>query len=185
MKTRWPLSRAQVTAALLIEQLEGSCERVDIAGSVRRGREDVGDIELLCIPRMAQDLDLFGDVAATRSLLDQRCLELVRTGVLDYRRNAQGLKSFGPLNKLMVHSATGIPVDIFATTQENWGMALVVRTGPADFNVRIMTRFRDLGLRGHAYGGVTLPTGEIVHCPTEKDVFRHLGWDYLEPQNRR
>lgn len=56
-------------------------------------------------------------------------------------------------------------------------------SGPAAFNVRLMSRFRQMGMRGHAYGGVTKDGQEIV-CPTEEDVFRLAGWMYVPPEKR-
>ena len=91
--------------------------------------------------------------------------------------------TIGPLNKLLVHPATAIGVDIFATSARNRDMAMVVRTGPVGFNVRMMSRFRDLGVAGHAYGGVTRGTEEL-QCPTEESVFELLEWGYLEPWMR-
>ena len=39
-----------------------------------------------------------------------------------------------------------IPMDISSVTRENWGMALLVRTGPAEYVKQIMDRFRELGM---------------------------------------
>ena len=183
LKQRWPLALAEITGQSLIKLLEPSCERIELAGSIRRGRPGVGDIELLCVPRLQAVRDLFGNPIATESELDQRCKVLMADGFLAYRPNIRGAVTFGPSNKLMVHRATGIPVDIFSATTEDWGMAMVVRTGPKDFNVRMMSRFRELGLEGHAYGGVTRG-GEVLNCPTEERVFELLRWDYSAPAER-
>ena len=181
-RTRYPLELAEVTGQVLLKLLGPACERVEIAGSVRRGRPEVGYIEVLAIPSPGQT-DLFGRPVATESLLDRHCLELVQGGHLDYRPNRLGHRAFGPMNKLMVHRGTGIPVDIFSATEENWGMALLVRTGPAEFNRRVMARFLSLGLKGHAYGGVTRG-GETIDCPTEERVFELLGWQCQPPEQR-
>ena len=90
MKQRWPLAFAEVAAALALGYMRAACERVEVAGSIRRGRQDVGDVELLCIPRALQSHDLLGQPVSSTCLLTERCRELVATGVLDYRRNAQG-----------------------------------------------------------------------------------------------
>ena len=184
-KQRWPRDLAELAAQVLIRQLEDSCERIEIAGSIRRGVDQVGDIELLCIPRWRQAKNLFGDVVEVKSLLDERCADLVARGVLDYRPNINGVVTFGPQNKLMTLRGTGIPVDIFTAMQKNWGMAMMVRTGPKDFNIRMMARFQALGMRGHAYGGVT-PAGaqEEIPCPFEEGVFRLLQWPYKPPEAR-
>ena len=63
-------------------------------------------------------------------------------------------------------------------------MAMVVRTGPADFCRVMMSRFIDLGMAGHAYGGVTGRDGQTLGCPTEERVFELLGWEWQEPQVR-
>ena len=183
-KNRYPLALAEVTGQTLVDLLAPACQRIEVAGSIRRGRQDVGDIELLCVPRFEVRRDLFGQPVERVSLLDRRCRELVRSGHLDYRPNKAGALTFGPMNKLMLHPGTGIPVDLFTATAENWGMFLFVRTGPAGFIRQAMGRFRALGMAGHAYGGVTTARGEVVNCPAEEDVFNLLGWDWQPPEAR-
>ena len=182
-KLRYPIDLAEATGQVLINQLAPFCRRIELAGSIRRRRPDVGDIEVLAIPEDGQK-DLFGKPLSGESLLDQRCRALVDDGHLDYRLTKLGRRTFGPQNKLMVHRSSGIPVDIFSTTEENWGMAMVVRTGPADFCKAIMSRFLELGMAGHAYGGVTGRDRETLGCPTEERVFELLGWEWQEPEVR-
>lgn len=50
-KQRWPLKEALIIAETLANVLELRCERILIAGSIRRRKPEVGDIELLYIPR--------------------------------------------------------------------------------------------------------------------------------------
>ena len=183
VKERWPLVLARLVAEELVEKLEDVCERIEIAGSMRREVFQVGDIEIVCIPKFRERFDLFGEPVQGASLLDERCVELARENILEYRPNARGAVIFGPLNKLLVHQPTGMPVDIFSTTADNWGMTLAVRTGPKTFCIRMMRRFRDLGFRGHPYGGVTRGRDEYG-CPTEEQLFELLGWDYLAPGSR-
>ena len=167
-----PLALAEVTGKSLIQMLADTCERIDMAGSVRRQVFEVGDIELLCIPK-AGAVDLFGEPVTSESMLDLRCRYLIDQGVLAPWPNKVGAVTSGPLNKLLLHPATGIGADVFAISAENWGMAMVVQTGPVGFNVRMMSRFRELGMAGHAYGGVT-SEGEELQCPTEERVFELL-----------
>lgn len=197
-KTRYPLGLARGVAEELYRLLAPVCERIAIAGSIRRGQLEVGDIELLCIsifgtpgpPKVLTDL--FGEPRATaptgrlqRSLLDILVLDLELVGVFRRRLSRRGHEAFGPLNKLLVHVPTGIPVDLFSTTRENWGMALLVRTGPAEWNIRVMARLRRLGMMGHAYAGITLADGKELTCPSEESVFEKLGWEYVAPENRQ
>lgn len=177
-KTRFPLARALEVGQELVELLGPACERIEIAGSIRRRRLDVGDVELLCISRLGDTVAL-----GTNVYLDAAVEHLLQEKVLEKRRNKAGRTTYGPLNKLLVHVASGIPVDIFSATEENWGMALVVRTGPAEWNIRMMDRFKERGLQGHAYGGVT-QGGIKIPCPTEGEVFRLLDWPYRPPEER-
>lgn len=53
-KMRWSLEEARVVAEMLVTQLEDCCERIIIAGSIRRNKSQVGDIELLFIPKIVE-----------------------------------------------------------------------------------------------------------------------------------
>ena len=176
----WALAEAAEVAEDLIRLLGPDCDRIEIAGSVRRCKPNVGDIELLVIPKTAPTDTLWLD----RTPLDKRILEFMVDGILDYRLNKKGIRTYGRLNKLLIHVPSGIGVDLFSTTAENWGMSLVVRTGPAEFCVKMMSRFRALGLKGHAYGGVEDPLGTQLPCPTEEEVFRLARCSYIPPEKR-
>ena len=185
MKRRFAHAVVMPVAEQLRQILLPSCERIEIAGSLRRQQPDVGDIELLCIPKtIVTPGGLLGMFTTSENALDTAVMVLLGQEFLNYRLNSKGAKIYGSLNKLLVHVESGIPVDIFSTTIKNWGMALVVRTGPKEFNIRMMARFRQEGMRGHAYGGVTDGDGQEIGCPDEATVFRQLGWLYQEPVAR-
>ncbi len=168
------LSRAQVIAEEIMSLLDGSCWRKVVAGSIRRRKPDVGDIEILCIPRF----EGAGDS------LDRRVQGLMFQGVLALRLNKLGRKVYGPKNKLLLHVPSGFGVDIFSTTEECWPVSLVVRTGGEKTNLRIATAALQLGYQFHAYGsGFTTPRGEII-CRSEREVFEAVGLPYREPWER-
>ena len=176
---------AQNVAEELCDLLHPRCDRVQVAGSIRRKRSYVKDIELLCVSKVWSSQDLFGGLATNGYELDLKLDELVVDGsVLKKRPNKAGRYTYGEQNKLLTHVPSGIPVDIFSVPPANWGMALVVRTGPKDFNIRMMARFKELGMRGHAYGGVTDQEGTELRCPDEETVFRLLGWTWIPPEER-
>jgi len=60
-----------------------------------------------------------------------------------------------------------------------------VRTGPAEYIKNAMGQFLRLGLKGHAYGGVTMQDGSTKECPDETTVFDLLQWPYVSPEARR
>jgi len=168
------LMKARAIAEQLKNLLEPACDHIEIAGSIRRQKPEVGDIELLCIPRYVDGVDQ----------LDRELGALAIQRILALRRNKRGSTTYGPKNKLMVHVPSGIGVDIFSCTEGNWGMALFVRTGPKEWNIRAMSRFRELGMQGHAYGGISLSDGSELNCLDEAIVFRYLGWAYIPPERR-
>ncbi|KKN87088.1 hypothetical protein LCGC14_0263580 [marine sediment metagenome] len=170
------LERAKSIAEKIKAVLESSCERIVIAGSIRRQKPDVGDIELLCIPKYIAGVDM----------LDAKIQTLIHVDMLGYRLNKLGRKVYGPKNKLLVHLPSGIGVDVFSTNELCWAVALVVRTGGKMTNKKIASRAIERGMRFHAYGrGFTLPDGtsELI-CHSEADVFKAVGLAYSEPRER-
>ncbi len=168
------LLKAKCIAEQIKAVLESSCERVTIAGSIRRQKPEVGDIELLCIPKYIDGVDT----------LNAKIQTMIYFDMLGYRLNKLGSKVYGPKNKLLVHTPSGIGVDIFSTTAECWPVALVVRTGGKVTNQRIATAALRKNYRFHAYGsGFSTPRGEII-CHSERQVFETVGLVYHEPWRR-
>src|SRR5262245_52210103 len=62
--TRMPLTEAVPIAENVYRILAPSCDRITIAGSIRRQRPTIGDVEILCIPRQVP-AGLFGDEMTT------------------------------------------------------------------------------------------------------------------------
>jgi len=165
---------ARLVAEALKAQLKFYCHRIEIAGSLRRQRPDVGDIEILVAPRCQRDVDL----------LDKVVKDMLHEGILEYRRNRLGRIMYGPMNKFLVHTASGIAVDIFSTTEECWPMALAIRTGPKESNIAIATAAQRKGWRLRAYGdGFDTPNGPI-RCQSEREVFELVGLPYRPPEER-
>jgi len=171
------LTKAREIAEDLKRRLEPDCERAAIAGSIRRQKPEVGDVELLCIPK-------YGGVNNEVNRLDQALVDLMLGGILRLRLNKLGRSVYGPKNKLMYHVPSGIGVDIFSTDEICWPVALVVRTGGVETNKRIAMAAIRKGWHLRAYGrGFTTPDGEMV-CRSERDVFEFVDLPYLEPWER-
>jgi DNA polymerase/3'-5' exonuclease PolX len=190
-KPRWPHADGMTVAAEVCAALQPFCERIIVAGSLRRGKPTVGDVEILYIgltESRPDPEDMFATIVV--NLADEAIAELERGGVLERRRNVNGSEMFGPKNKLMRHRASGMPVDLFAATRENWWNYLVCRTGPAESNTRIATAAQHRGWKWHPYGAGFSRENEdgepedfIVTC--EEDVFRFVGLPFTEPRYRR
>lgn len=184
-KTKWPKDKAMIVASELLYLLQPFCERIVIAGSLRRGKALVGDIEFLFIPKYEEQPDgLFDKIKV--DLAAEAIQDLLRRDVLAMRPNVNGGFSWGRENKLAFHRPSGIPVDLFSTTSEKWFVALVIRTGSKETNLRLTTGANYLNRTLNAYGvGVTdRKTGEIIPATSERHVFELAGVPYIEPHER-
>lgn len=192
-RTKFLLDEARVVAKELYDRLLPFCERCKVVGSVRRKRSYVSDVELLFIPKRTPDPSSFmGALLGESSEIDMIDMadltinRLVKDGVLAKRHNEKGSPCWGPLNKLAIHTASGMPVDFFATTAENWPVSLVIRTGGKRTNLQLTMGANKLGLTLNAYGsGFTrLKDGVKIPCHSEEDVFRLAGVPFKEPRYR-
>lgn len=184
MKTKFPRGEAVLVATRLLELLSPHCERIAIAGSLRRMKPEVSDIELLFIPSLGERPEgLFDRVQV--DLTAERIESLVTSGVLAKRPNVNGDFTWGEKNKLAIHVASGIPVDLFATTHEDWWVSLVFRTGSKETNLALTTGANKKGATLMAYGcGVRWSDGTVTRAESERHVFELCGVEYKEPQAR-
>ena len=187
-KPKFPAATAMAVADSLVHFLRPFSDRIIVAGSLRRLKAYVGDVEILYIPKFEERKhpeDMF--IMRFENLVDEQIAELEKTGVLERRKNVNGSEMFGPKNKLMRHIATGIPVDLFATTADAWFNYLTCRTGPADSNTRICVAAQRKGWKWNPYGNgfTNNRTGETKVMESEEAVFKFVGLPYLPPEKRR
>jgi DNA polymerase (family X) len=145
----------------LIQELDG-IEAVTPAGSLRRGRETVGDLDLLVTGPNAE-------AALEKVATYQRVYEVLGRGV----------------NKTSVKlGREGLQVDVRALPRESYGAALQYFTGSKEHNVAIRVRAVKLGLTLNEYGLFRVETGERVGGETEEEVYAALGLDWIAPEMR-
>lgn len=176
--TRMPLTQAQRLAESVLTELGPGCQRIEIAGSVRRRRPDVGDLEIVAIPKRTPTL--FGDDPEGYSSLDPILAALVGTGRLVPVKSGQKYKQF----LLPRH---GIALDLFLCSTETWGVIFTLRIGPADFSHRLVTQ-RDKG--GLLPSDLRVRDGrvwrrmECLETPTEQRFFDVADMKWVEPWER-
>lgn len=184
-KFKWPRAAALDVARELCARLKPHCEQLIVAGSLRRRKLEVGDVEILYVSRMEErPLDMFSTQSV--SLADEEITRMLSDGTLTKRPSAIGSTAWGSQNKLAIHR-TGMPVDLFRSVPESWFNYLVCRTGPADSNTRIATEAKLRGYRWNPYGiGYTkLADGTVFPMDSEAAVFQFVGLPHQEPWERQ
>lgn len=174
---------ARVVGDEVVEVLAGACERIEIAGSIRRGKARVKDVEIVLIPRLGRrqvGLWEYEEYALTDGVLEG----MVAAGVLAWD---EVVKRRGPKYKRLVHLESGMVVEVFGAVEENWGLILAIRTGPAEFNKRLVAKEWHGGampLEMRMDGGFLWLRGERVVTETEEGFFEALGVPCWEPGER-
>ena len=189
-KVRIALAQAEAFAEAAREILAPFCDRLEVGGSIRRRKADIGDVELVAIPKTAPaQVDLFGTITSERDLLHERCEELLRAGVFAHRPDKNGHPAFGHKFKrlLFTHDGDTFPLDLFAVPPAEWGVAFTIRTGSSGFTHRlVMSRLyggmMPAGMREH--GNAIWDGGRLVPTPEEADVFAALCLAWLPPELR-
>ena len=190
-KTAIPLDVARRAAERLVTTLAPACARIEIAGSIRRGKPEVGDIELVAIPSVIEttQLDLFGEVRAVerRNLLDEELERLIEMRAISRTPPDGARAAWGEHYKKMWIAAGGqvVQVDLFLAQEENWGAIYCIRTGPAAFSQALVTHFKLRTPYRQQDGALVVEaTGEVVPVPEEADYFRLAGVPAIEPTER-
>lgn len=177
---------ARQTAEDLMVELAGQCRRIEIAGSIRREKSYVKDIELVIIPHHLPSL---------LARLDG----LVVRGDMEPRTNVKGNRiAWGTKERAAVYQKL-YPVDIFIADEDNFGFIYWLRTGPGDANTRVMQILKYMASPVRAHDGrlhwVDYPADytsdddnyidrHIIRTPEEVDVFTLFGMDYRKPSLR-
>lgn len=183
-RQKYPHADALAVARELQSMLKPSCLRVAIVGSIRRLKPMVSDIELLFIPRHSERRDGLFDTRIV-DVCAEVCDKLLADGVLAKRPNVNGRFAWGEKNKLAVHVVSGIPVDLFATSEANWWVSLVIRTGSKETNLALTAGANKYGGTLLAYGcGVKWNDDRIEKADSEEAVFKMCGVPFKEASKR-
>lgn len=186
-KPRFPRHTALTAANEICEILRPVCERVIVAGSLRRGKQWVGDVEILFVGKQVTQPkpgDMFAE--ETVSLAQIAIAKMLDDGLITKRPNKLDGFTWGDANKLAVHVPTRVPLDLFQTTEASWFNYLVCRTGSAAHNVTIATRAQQLGWKWNPYsvGFTHATTGEHYAVTSEEDLYRFLDMQFVAPKDR-
>jgi DNA polymerase/3'-5' exonuclease PolX len=142
-ETRMARPDAIAIAKAFVARLEGTYERLVVAGSIRRRLALVGDIEIVAVPKVEREsTGLFEDMETDVDGLDARMTALLDNEDVAQRRKANGdLMAWGPTWKSLTFN--GGPIDLFTPDAGRFGWILVLRTGPAAFSRQLVLAQRD------------------------------------------
>ena len=156
------------------------CDRIEIAGSIRRGKPWPKDIELVAIPQMQEVQALFGKSGIKVSGLSIPLKQL--------RQNEKFRFIKAGLRYIQIVLPEEIVLDLFIVLPPaQWGVEYLLRTGPLEFNTWLVT---------HRSKGGALPAfaemhdagiyvaRKLVEMPEEIDLLNFLGLGWLEPAER-
>lgn len=170
-----------LAAKEVVDAITPACERIIVAGSLRRRKLKCTDAEICYVPTFKTEKDGLFDTKQVNQV-DLIIEALIKDGILEKRKNALGSFVFGEKNKLMLHVATRVPVDLFSTTLDCWYSYLTCRTGPSTSNIKIASEAKRRGLKWLPYGrGFEKADGEIIPIKSEADAFEIVGLKYLHP----
>ena len=151
-----PIARGIVAALKAVPGVE----KIDYAGSLRRGRETIGDVDIVVAST---------EPAAVMTAF--RALPLV----------AEVLGA-GP-TKSSIRTTDNLQVDLRAVDPRHWGATLQYFTGSQAHNIRVRAIAQQQGLSLNEYG-LTPDEGELIPFATEEALYARLGLAWIPPELR-
>lgn len=163
---RLPLARAEHIAVGVMLRLEPHCEVISLAGSIRRQRPTIGDIEIVCVPRPYDATPLFCSGIAT---------------VVNHWTKVRGELPCRYTQRILPE---GIRLDLFMVDPDGYGLQRAIRTGSADW---CRTVLAPAWVRAgfHSEGGLLRRTdGTVVPVRTEPELFSLIDLPWVDPRDR-
>lgn len=158
------LQKAKKIAENILEQLKPHCERIEIAGSIRRLKPEPKDIEIVAIPK-PYDVGLF------------------ESGIATVVNKWEKVKGELPCKYTQRILPDGIKLDLFFAMPENWGLIFAIRTGSADYSYKVLaSRWVKFGYKSE--NGILTRDGEKYPVREEIDLFKMLNLEWVEPTER-
>jgi len=165
---RFPIDDAEEAAEKLIAYLRAfpGLEVIEPAGSLRRGRETVGDLDILVTgPACAEDKV---DAAVEYTAAYPPAADLLAKGQ----------------NKVSFRLRSGLQVDVRLLPEDSYGAALQYFTGSKMHNVTLRQRALKRGYTLSEYSLSRIDDGSVVASRTEQDIYASLGMDWIPPEMR-
>lgn len=182
------LADALVVAQDLADAMRPYCESVHVAGSIRRRKPVVGDVEIVAVPRWVDSpdpMDLFGESTRPVNLLHSAWLP--GSGVRWIRAGVETVHPCAPRPDGAYWRGQlpcGHQLDLFLAKPDNAGLILLIRTGSAEYSQAVVTHAKRIG-KPCKDGYLWDTLGRRIPTPTEESVFAVLGLQWVAPEQRR
>jgi len=192
--------QAHTIALGLVDDLMNACQRIQIAGSIRRVKPEVHDIEIVAMPHNGKPVtDLFGEEVPGRFTggFEDYLTDYLSGNWWEWTMDPDTPRN-GQKYKRLKHKPTGICCDLFLVTDPRaWGVILTIRTGPAEFShgmVTLALRKKMCVTKGLLHNhpkhedkrpclrGADCPL--IVNCINEEAFFNALDLPWVDPMYR-
>lgn len=194
------LWKALLIANNLVKKLKPVCYRVEIAGSIRRKKTEVKDIELVVIPKQ------YGDTSG--DLFEPKCIMRPVPAFVTMVTKELGtvIKGRGDGRYMQIELPEEIKLDLFIPAEGDYFRQFAIRTGSADYSHKIIANgWRKIGWVGSNVGlrkevdcdkKIVSEDGKIswicndplAELPpvwnSEKEFFEWIKVPYLEPEKR-
>jgi DNA polymerase (family 10) len=166
---RFLIDAAEEEAEKLTAYLEkfSGIDKITPAGSLRRGRESVGDLDIL----------VTGKVCATEEGRQEAIEHVAKYPPL------MDIIARGD-NKISFHLRDGMQVDVRLLPPESFGAAMQYFTGSKAHNVTLRQRALKMGYTLNEYTLATLEGEKPVAGKTEEEIYAKLKLDYIPPEMR-
>ncbi|MBI3646475.1 MAG: DNA polymerase/3'-5' exonuclease PolX, partial [Acidobacteriales bacterium] len=151
-----------------VQEFGKAVERVSPAGSLRRGKETIGDLDLL--------------VTLASGHTSLKTVDAIAEHVLNFPGIEQVLAKGE--NKVSFRLASGMQVDVRILEKENFGAALMYFTGSKEHNVALRGRANKMGYTLNEYMLSSLKNERRVAGKTEEEIYSKLKLAYIEPELR-
>ncbi len=168
---RFRIDVAEASAAAIIDHIEKygkGVASVTPAGSLRRGKETVGDLDLL--------------LTLADGHTSQKQIDALAEHILKYPRIDRVL-AHGE-NKVSFTLDSGLQVDVRLLEKDSFGAALLYFTGSREHNVTLRGRANDMGYTLNEYALATLKGERRVAGRTEEEIYAKLKLDFIPPEIR-
>ncbi|HSV32072.1 MAG TPA: DNA polymerase/3'-5' exonuclease PolX [Atribacteraceae bacterium] len=136
-------------------------DKISPAGSIRRMKETIGDIDILVASRRAEEV----------------------SGALVSFPGVRDVLARGP-SKTSIRTGQGMQIDLRVVDPDSFGAALQYFTGSKEHNVALRETAQKKGYKVNEYGIYRLDTGVRVGGTAEEEIYEALGMEWIPPEIR-